>query len=123
MNLTSSLESVIGSGSDQIRILSYFIEKDDQVYVLHGLTASALYPNYVGAFVRIIEGFENVTDPAVLSVAPRRVRVRPAPGDGRFDEVARALGVIQDDMEAVVFMNGRLADDDVRKRKLIKIIE
>ena len=117
------VESMAGSGSDQIRILSYFIAKDDHVYVLHGVTATALYPGYVSKFVHTMEGFESVTDPAILSISPRRVRVKPAPRDGRFDEVARALGVSKDDMDDVVSMNGRLPDDEVRRGDLIKIIE
>jgi predicted Zn-dependent protease len=117
------VESVAGSGSDQLRILSYFIAKDEHVYVLHGVTSSPLYPDYAGVFVHTMEGFDTITNPAALNVSPRRVRVRPAPRNGRFDEVARALGVTKDDLDDVVSMNGRLPDDEVRKGDLIKIIE
>jgi len=117
------IESFAGSGSDQIRVLSYFIAKDGKVFVFHSLVAAVNYSKYIDSFVHIIEAFENVTDPSILNVKPRRVRIKLAPGDGSFADIAQRLGVSEDELPEVASMNGRLDDDFVRRGELIKVIE
>ncbi|MCK5407963.1 MAG: hypothetical protein KAJ37_10925, partial [Candidatus Krumholzibacteria bacterium] len=117
------VESTIGSGSDQLHLLSYFIKKDELVYVIHGFTAERSYSAHVRTFSETSRGFANVTDPSVLNVEPRRVRVRPAPDAGNLKNILTALGVGEDDLEAIAIMNGKELSAEVERGALIKVVE
>jgi predicted Zn-dependent protease len=117
------VESTIGTGSDKLHILSYFIKKDERVYVIHGFTTEKLYSQYVRAFSESSRGFDNVHDSSVLNVKPHRVRVKPAPTAGNLKSVLTALGVGEDDLEAIAIMNGKELSAEVEKGVLIKVVE
>jgi len=117
------VESTIGTGSDKLHILSYFIKKGELVYVIHGFTAERSYPGHVRSFSESSRGFDHVTDPSVLNVEPRRVRVKPAPGTGNLRDVLLALGVVEDHLDAIAIMNGKELSTEVEKGALIKIVE
>ncbi len=117
------VESTIGRGSDMLHILSYFIKKDDRVYVIHGFTTEKLYSQYVRAFSESSRGFDTVHDSSVLNVKPRRVRVKKALGDGNMKSVLTVLGVGEDDLEAIAIMNGKELSAEVEKGELIKVVE
>ena len=117
------VESTIGSGSDQLHLLSYFVKKDELVYVIHGFTAERSYSAHVRTFSETSRGFDNVTDAKVLNVEPRRVRVRPAPDAGNLKNILTALGVGEDDLEAIAIMNGKELSTEVEKGELIKVVE
>ena len=117
------VESTIGAGSDQLHLLSYFIKKDDSVYVIHGFTTEKLYSKNVRSFSESCRGFDDVHDSSVLNVKPRRVRVKPAPTAGRLKNVLTALGVGEDNLEAIAIMNGKELSTEVEKGELIKVVE
>jgi predicted Zn-dependent protease len=104
-------------------LLSYFVNKDGYVYVIHGFTSEKLYSQHVRAFSESSRGFARVTDPDVLNVEPRRVRVKPAPTAGNLKNVLTALGVGEDDLEATAIMNGKELSTEVEKGMLIKVVE
>ena len=117
------VESTIGSGSDQLHVLSYFVNKDGYVYVIHGFTSEKLYSQHIRAFSETSRGFARVTDPDVLNVEPRRVRVKPAPTAGNLKNVLTAMGVGEDDLGGIAIMNGKELSTEVKKGALIKIVE
>lgn len=117
------VESTIGSPSDKLHILSYFIKKDDRVYVIHGFTTEQMYSKYVRTFSETSLGFDNVHDSSVLNVKPRRVRVKPAPTAGTMKDVLTALRVDEDNLKAIAIMNGKELSTEIKKGALIKIVE
>jgi predicted Zn-dependent protease len=117
------VESTIGRGSKQLRLLSYFIEKDGKVYVIHGFATEKLFSGHARMLTETLRGFGDVTDPKVLDVKPRRVRVKPAPSAGPLRSILLSLGIDEDDLSAIAMMNGRELAAEVEKGTLIKVIE
>ena len=117
------VESTIGSGSKKLHLLSYFIKKGDYVFVIHSFSAEKTYPDFVRVFSETSRGFASVSDPDVLNMQPRRVRVRKAPNSGTLEEVLLSLGVSEDGLEEVSLMNGRTLSATIEKGSLLKIVE
>ncbi len=117
------VESTVGGGSDQLHLLSYFIKKGEYVYIIHSFTTEKMYPNFVRVFSETSRGFANVSDPDVLNVQPRRVRVRKAPSAGTLKEALLSIGVSEDGLEEASLMNGRTLSARIEKGSLLKIVE
>jgi predicted Zn-dependent protease len=111
------------TGEDgSIKILSYFIERDERIYVFHGYCNPADFDANVGSFESVMGGYATVTDADVLNVKPRRLRVRQAPRGGSMSSVLAALGVEQGDVGEFSVINGRRPEDIVEKGTLIKVV-
>lgn len=68
-----------------IRILSYFIAYDGNVYQLQGLTTAERYRTYESPFERSMTGFDRLGDREKLNVEPARIDIRSAPRSAAFE--------------------------------------
>ena len=116
------LESTDPSQNDTLRVLSYFIKKDSNLYVFHGFTAPADFSNHVGALTRVMSGFEQVRDQAVLDKQPRRLTIKPAPTSGSYSSVLKAMGAKEDLLKELAVLNGGTLEDRVEKGSMIKVV-
>ena len=105
-----------------IRVLSYFIDDNGTYYVFHGVSSDADFNNYANQFERTMGNFDKLTDPARLNVQPQRVRIRTAPSTGTLANTFRALGVPQDKMEELAFLNNMDLTDQVISGTKLKIV-
>ena len=105
-----------------LAVLSYFVEKEDFVYVFHGLCSSNRYQDYRTTFQETMGGFRNLSDPKKLAVKPDRVRVRATPRAGSLRQALQALGTPTDQLESVAVLNGMRLDDPVPKGTVIKVV-
>ncbi len=113
------------TGQDQkdvIRVLSYFIDYDGTYYVFHGVSAEADFDNYLQSFESTMTNFDKLTDPSKINVDPERIRIRKVQSAGTLADAFRSLGVRQDKMEELAFLNNMELTDNVTAGKLIKII-
>lgn len=73
---------VLAEGETQqggkIRLLSYFIAYDDNVYQFQGATAADQYDTYRADFERSMTSFARLTDRDKLNRQPTRLTIRPA---------------------------------------------
>lgn len=106
-----------------ISILSYFIQKENQIYVFHGYTLKNLFRTYEGAFNRTMRGFANLTDPAILNIQPDRIRIRQVPRTASMKEILGSFGVEQDKIEKLALINGKDPDSEVEANTLIKLVQ
>ena len=116
------VESDIAAEDGTLRVLSYFIEKDDNVYIFHGIAGSTDYTAFEGTFERIMTGFDKLEDERMLSRQPRRLRIRTAPRDGDLRSVLKALDVPDEQAEELAILNERELDDSVRRGERIKVV-
>jgi predicted Zn-dependent protease len=105
------------------RVLSYFIEKDQQVCVFHGLTSRNLFSKYDGVFEGTMRQFRDLSDPRRINVKPDRVRVKPARKPDTVENTLRSLGVPKNDLKETALMNGMDLNDRVGANDLIKVLE
>ena len=116
------VESAYVSSKGSIHYLSYFIQNQGETFVFHGMTTDELYAKYSPTFIDVMEGFDVLTDPEILAVQPRRVRIQAATRDGTFGEVCKALGAADSQLDGLAELNGRTADTPVTKGELIKLV-
>ncbi|GAB4372131.1 MAG: M48 family metalloprotease [Calditrichia bacterium] len=113
----------ITSSQGVLRVLSYFIQKDQNIYVFHGFTGQSSFPNFQPVFQSTPEQFKHLSDPNKINVAPDRIRIKKVPRSGTVREALIALGVADDKLEAMALLNGKLLTDTVEANTLLKVIE
>jgi predicted Zn-dependent protease len=105
-----------------IKVMSYFIEYDGQVYVFHGVSSDANFNSYASLFESTMRSFNRLTDPAKLNVKPKRVRIKKVQQNGTLAEAFRNFGVPQSQMDELALLNNLELSDRIQSGKLIKII-
>lgn len=105
-----------------IKVMSYFIEYDGQVYVFHGVSSDADFNSFASLFESTMRSFNRLTDPAKLNVKPKRVRIKKVQQNGTLADAFRYFGVPQSQMDELALLNNLELSDNVNSGKLIKII-
>ena len=129
VRLVSSLNMDNGQGGViPLTIMSYFIAKDNLVYVFHGYSTSAVFGSYQGTFQNTFASFATLTDQALLNVQPYRIDVISAPRSGPFNSLVqppgRKRGVeVTVDMLKLAIMNQREPAEQVPAGTPLKTVE
>lgn len=116
------VESAIKSETENITILSYFIGKDEKVFIFHGFTSTDLYGKRRGEFAGVMTGFDQVRDRAVFEKKPARLRIRQAPRGGDLASVLSSLGVAKSKQAELALVNGMSLSDQVKQGDWIKTV-
>ena len=106
--------------SPTTRIISYFIQKDNYIYVFHGVSTKDDFPKYQDSFKRTATGFENLTDPSRLNVEPSRIKVQKVANGGTLQQVLTSMGSAGADLEELSIVNGMQLSDRVNAGILLK---
>lgn len=114
--------SDIASEQTNLRVLSYFIKKSNQVYIFHGLSAPTNYAKFSGTFERTMTNFNSVNDPKILNVKPKRVRLHRVQSAGSMQNILTKLNIADDMKENVALLNGKQLEDNIARGTLIKIV-
>jgi len=106
-----------------LRLVSYFIQKEQRVYAFQGLSLQTAASKYEGLFVDTMGGFRGLTDPAKINVHPDRIRVRPAPTAQTLADLLRSFGVAEAKLQEVALLNGKNLAERIPAETLIKLVE
>lgn len=105
-----------------LRVLTYFIEYEDQVYQFQGLTKAENFDGYRSALERTMTGFDALRDTKKLNVQPTRLNIRPAPRTAPFrsfvNEEALPDGMTPEDLAIV---NQVELGETVEEGRLLKL--
>jgi predicted Zn-dependent protease len=104
------------------RILSYFINYNNVIYVFHGVTSDANFANLAPAFESTMASFAKLTDASKINVTPNKIIVRPVPMAGTAAQAFTALGVPQDKLADIVLLNNMELTDKVAVGKMVKVV-
>jgi predicted Zn-dependent protease len=116
------VDSRVESRDGTLGVLSYFIKKDENVFVFHGFTLAKNFRNYSGVFAQIMGGFEKVTNNAVLSKKPDRLRVERASRSGSLSTVLQSMGMPEDKLKELAIVNGMELGDNVKQGDRVKVV-
>lgn len=105
-----------------ISISSYFIQKDNKIYVFHGYTGQAQFNNYLPSFNQTMGQFKTLTDASKINVKPGRLVIKKTQRQGSVRSALQEFGVPQDKLEEMAIMNGMQLDDAVAPNTLIKVV-
>jgi predicted Zn-dependent protease len=107
----------------KVRLMMYFIQYNGLIYKFAGLSETPNFNNYSNIFESTFRSFRELTDPAKLSVVPKRVRIKTVPSNSTLAETFSYFKVAPDQMEEMAILNGMLLSDQVERGSLIKVIE
>lgn len=117
------LISDINTQQGPIRVMSYFIQKGEPIFVFHAFSSQAVFKRYESVFRATMGGFKALTDPKRINVKPERIRIITARGAGTLEEALRSAGVADQKLSDMALLNGRHLHDMIPANTLFKIVE
>ncbi|HVE62046.1 MAG TPA: M48 family metalloprotease, partial [Chitinophagaceae bacterium] len=106
-----------------IRTLSYFIQYDNNIYHIIGVSTANDFNAYAQLFTNTMQSFRQLTDAAKLNKKPDRVRIKTINQTTTLDQALRQHGVQSNKLEEHAILNGMKLGDQVTQGTLIKVIE
>ncbi|MCF6357732.1 MAG: M48 family metalloprotease [Draconibacterium sp.] len=105
-----------------IKVLSYIIQKDEGIYVFHGVSDEMSFNSYFRIFESTMANFDSLTEPSKLNVRPKRIKVKSVQRSGTLADAFKYFRVPQSQTNELALLNYMELSDIVQKGKLIKII-
>jgi len=106
-----------------LRVLSFFIEKERQIVVFHGLASSDRFQNYGALFDHTMRQFKELNDPKRIDVRPDRIRIRATGTSDTLGNALRSLGVLDEKLKEIALLNGGNLDQTIPANTLLKVVE
>jgi predicted Zn-dependent protease len=105
------------------RLMSYFIEKENNVFVFHSLTSIERFQNYGPVFENTMHQFKELSDPKRIHVKPDRIRIRSAKATDTLENILRSFGVPNEKLKEMALLNGKNLSEVIPVNTLIKVVE
>ncbi len=117
------LETTLQSQNTALQVLSYFIQKDQNIFVFHGFTTPANYSKSYGAFTSVMTGFDELRNQAALNKKPNRVRIETAKQDGTFAAALKGFGMKEEMLKELSILNGIQLEGQVKRGDPVKVVK
>ncbi|MCG3117917.1 MAG: Beta-barrel assembly-enhancing protease [bacterium] len=105
-----------------LRLLSYFIERDGNIYVFHGYTTAALFDSQAPALERVMKSFDQLRNQAALTKQPRRVKIMTVDQAGDLRTVLTHAGMKSEELDELAILNGMYLTDRLERGALVKVV-
>ncbi len=102
------------------RILTYLIQKENFIYVFHGVSEQNNFNNYTGTFKRTMTNFDKLTDRSKINVEATKIKIATVKRTTDLKAALLALGSSNRDLEELSIVNGMQLTDQVEGGQLIK---
>ncbi len=116
------VESNVQNENQLLRVLSYFIQKDANIFVFHGFTSAQLFSQYAGSFEAVMAGFDRVHNQAVLAKKPLRVRLERVRQSADLATVLRSFNMPENKFKELALLNGINLEDRLATGSLVKVV-
>lgn len=121
--ISQRLISDIRTDQGTLRVMSYFIQKDESVYMFHGVTSPNYFQKKQGLFDSTMRQFRQLTDPGKINVQPDRLRIRTTGAADTLENSLRSVGVPQKKLKEAVLLNGGVPTRRIPANSLLKVVE
>ena len=115
--------SVQAQNGGSLSVLSYFIEKDQQVYVFHGYTDANTFSSYASTFENTFTSFATLTNQSVLNVQPFRLDVFQAPQTGLFSSLVAPNASVGMDISSLAILNQKEESQQISQGTYLKQVD
>ncbi len=105
-----------------LRTLSYFIQYNNNIYHLLGVSAIADFDAYATSFSNTMKSFNQLTDAAKINKKAERVRIKTLSKASTLQEALRSYNVPEKRYEEMAVLNGMALKDKLAAGTLIKVI-
>ena len=109
--------------SPQIRIMSYFIQYEDNIYHILGYATQQDFQSYYPTFNSVATNFRSLTDLDKLNKAPERISVKTVEQAGTLQQVLQRYQIPVKKHDELAILNGMELDTPIAAGGKIKVIE
>ncbi|MEO1513943.1 MAG: M48 family metalloprotease [Bacteroidota bacterium] len=106
-----------------IRVFTYLIQYNQNIYILHGLSLVTDFPTYQYTFEQTMKNFKRLTDPTKLNVQPDRIEIKKVSRAGTLSNVLKSFRVAGNKMDEHSLINGMELSQNVPAGTLIKVVK
>ena len=107
--------------SGAVRTLSTFIQQNNTIYHIIGVTSAADYNAYGQYFMGTMQGFRTLTDASKLNRQPERIRLRTVNSAMTLEQALRSYNVPQARLNEFAILNGMNLSDRLAQGTMIKV--
>ncbi|WP_276361031.1 M48 family metalloprotease [Daejeonella sp. H1SJ63] len=111
-----------GQQNSSVRTMSYYIQYNQNIYVLLGACSSADFNSYSEIFSQTMKNFKELKDTSKLNKQPERIRIKTVKQSGTLKQALASYKISEGRMEELSILNGMQLTDNVQQGSLIKII-
>ena len=106
-----------------IRIVSYFIQYNNIIYVIHGMSLQQDFERFFQLFRNTGEGFNRLTDQSKINVKPERIAIETVPSNMTLQKALQNFNVQPSRYNEFAILNGMQLTTQVKSGTLIKVVE
>jgi predicted Zn-dependent protease len=114
--------SSVQSQNGVLRVLSYFIEREQKIYVFHGFTSPTLFDRVIPTFEQVMKSFDQLRNQAALNKKPDRVKIERVDQPGDLRQILTRLGMKEDKLDELAILNGMKLEDKLQRGDLVKVV-
>lgn len=112
----------IAEGTEKISVQSYFIKKQNNIFVFHGFASDSDFNKYRSTFTNTMDKFKTLDNPKRINVKPKRVVLRNVRSTAILKDIFTRSGVDKEKQEALAILNGMHLNDRIEKGTPLKFI-
>ncbi len=105
-----------------IRVMGYFIQYNNLIYQILGLSTPQDMAAYMPYFEHTMRNFRALTDASKINVTPERVKIKSVLVDGTLEQTLRAYNMPEARLQELSILNGMELKDRVTSGMLIKTV-
>ncbi|HVF97997.1 MAG TPA: M48 family metalloprotease, partial [Flavisolibacter sp.] len=110
------------AASGVLRTLSFFIQQNNTIYHMIGVTTAADYGNFSNVFLGSMQSFRTLTDASKLNRKPERIRLRTTTQAGTLEQVLRNYSIPAARFQEFAILNGLQLTDRVAAGTIVKVM-
>ncbi|KAA3616651.1 MAG: peptidase M48 [Calditrichaeota bacterium] len=108
--------------TQSIRVLTYYIQKDKNIFSFQGLAKTADYESKKNDLYYVMTGFRQLTDQNALNKKPLRIRIETVNNPDTFKNVMKLFRMKEDLFPELAILNGVEESARLNKGDIVKII-
>ncbi|MCH8874146.1 hypothetical protein IH824_15480 [candidate division KSB1 bacterium] len=120
--MTEIREIVIAGQQGDLRVLSYFIEKDKNVYLFHGFTNAGNFGKYRSTFKNTMSNFDRLRNRKARNVKPTRIKVVKVSRKTTLKDLLARHPSEEVTPEKLAIVNGMQLTDELKPGDRVKIL-
>jgi predicted Zn-dependent protease len=114
--------STNGQQAQPLRLLTYFIQYGQYIYVINGVARKQDFNKHFSTFQYTMKNFKELTDPSKLNKQPLRVKILQSPRTATLQEILADQRMDQKLFSDLALINGKDLTDQIESGTLIKIL-
>ena len=105
-----------------IKLLSYYIDYNNLIYVFHGVSTQADFNTYYRHFTHTMKGFRVLKDPRRINVKPERIKIQTVSRSMTLSQAFTQFRISSERHEELAVVNGMQLSDPLKAGDMIKVV-